>query len=259
MIRPFLPFRWLILEMAGLCCLLLSGSLMSCTSSKFGNASADAINDNFRGPSYDDFPAEILFGFNVCIFGMAGTGKHSATSTLSAPANLLASATGLPGPMTPNAQDSFLDHVTYLYGVQLIGKGGKYFDGFGTSTSRRTYLEPLAYALYNYDLPNNKGRLFGGPGVFAAYGLWGKIKYSDPGGSESYPAFDKTAGYKRFDAGLGFMVGYQLPQEIRLSIAREWGLVNIEPGGGSDKTFSRAWSLNVAYPLQKITDLFTKK
>jgi hypothetical protein len=222
MIRSILHFRWLL-------CLLLPVCLSGCTI--LLSPSFDAVDDDFNGPSYDGIDSKTLYTLNVLLAGMAGTGHQTTANTLTAPGNLLASADGLPGSTSPTDHDSFLDHVNYLYGIQLIGKGGKYFDGVGTTTSRRTYLEPLAYALYNYDLPNAKGRLFGGPGVFAAYGLWGKTKYSDPKfGDESYPAFDKTTGYQRFDAGLGFMVGYQLPQEIRLSITREWGLVNVEPG-----------------------------
>ena len=60
-------------------------------------------------------------------------------------------------------------------------------------------------------------------------------------------------------AFLRWLAPYQLPQEIRLSIAREWGLVNIESGGGSDKTYTRVWSLNAAYPLKKLTEKFRKK
>jgi hypothetical protein len=173
---------------------------------------------------------------------------------------LLASNTNRPGPITPPDKEAFLSHVSFIYGPQLIGKGGKYSDGFGTSTSRRTYLEAIGYALYNYDLPNDKGRVFGGLGPFLSVGLFGTNTYEQAKfATQSSGAFDsKNGGYSRLDGGLAFTAGYELPQGMRLSIVHELGLVNIDPSGGADKTFTRGWSLNVAYPLKKLVALVRK-
>ncbi|GAB4049224.1 porin family protein [Spirosoma litoris] len=175
------------------------------------------------------------------------------------PTTLLATNTNLPGPTAPSEKAPFLSHVSLLYGFQLIGKGGKDDDNFGTSKTRMTYLETMGYVLYNHDLPNGKGRLFGGPGIYLGYGLWGKNSYSYQGGNESYPAFDKTTGYKRFDAGVAFTAGYELAQALRLSLEYELGLVNIDPASGDDKTKTRSISLNIAYPLKKLTAMVRKK
>ncbi|MVM32292.1 PorT family protein [Spirosoma sp. HMF4905] len=256
--------RWLTGVVAWFGCLFVLMSLPGC-SPEFVQASADARRDGFRGPSYDGIETPILFGTNVNAYW---TGQFARTAGIGSkyqvnPATLLAANTNQPGPMAPDPKlTSFLSHVSFLYGGQLIGKGGKYTDNFGTGTSRRTYLEAISYALYNYDLPNDKGRIFGGLGPFLGLGLFGTSKYENARfGTQSYGAFDKNAGYSRLDGGLAFTAGYQLPQGLRLSIAHELGLVNIDPvsGGSADKTFTRVWSLNVAYPTKKLVALVKKK
>ncbi|NIJ52367.1 hypothetical protein FHS68_001523 [Dyadobacter arcticus] len=173
--------------------------------------------------------------------------------TPSNPATLMASTDGVWEPVAPADKDSFLNHLDLAYGLQLIGKGGK----MGTSTTRMTYLEVPAYILYNHDLPNGKGQVFGGLGFYLAYGLWGNISDSAFPGSVS--AFDKNSGYKHFDAGLLLTTGYQLPQSLRVSLAYELGLVNLVPNGGPyDKVMNRVWSLNVAYPLQNLGAMVKK-
>lgn len=173
------------------------------------------------------------------------------------PSTLLATNDPRTGPTSSPDKAPFLSHVSLLYGVQLIGKGSKTTYKSGTSTTRMTYLEIPAYMLYNHDLPSNKGRLFGGVGFYLAYGLWGTINDSD--NTPSVSAFDKNLGYKRFDAGLAFTGGYQLPQGLRISIAYELGLVNIDPFAGAyDKLKNRALSLNVAYSLHKVTALLKR-
>jgi hypothetical protein len=255
--RPFTKsFVWFV-------CLPLLGGLTGCSKSFIG-ASVDAINDNFRGPSYDDYDTSELYAFNTSVMFVADLGAGSdalGSRSLVNPAMLLASANNLPGPTAPPDKSAFLSHVSFLYGGQLIGKGSSYNDGFGASISRRTYLEGIGYALYNYDLPNDKGRIFGGLGPFLGVGLFGTNKYEQAKfATQSFGAFDSNnGGYSRFDAGLAFTAGYQLPQGLRLSIAHEMGLVNIDPSGGADKTFTRVWSLNVAYPFKKLIGLVKKK
>ncbi|WP_020607639.1 porin family protein [Spirosoma spitsbergense] len=238
---------------------------------KFLQASIDLVRQKLSGPSYQGDapkPGDVLV-LNLAlkyhnqalvdqIINYYQSGSHNSLNPAD-PATLLAVNTTQPGPTTPPEKERFVRHLSLLYGIQLIGKGGKYSDRFGTSTARMTYLEIPAYVLYNHKLPEGKGRLFGGVGFYLGYGLWGTLKYDEPGGQESFSAFDKLNGYKRFDAGLGFTGGYQLPQGLSLSLEYELGLVNIDPARGDDKTRNRALSLNVAYPLKKLVDNFRKK
>lgn len=235
--------------------------------------SLDVVHQRLYGPSYQGSspnPVQLLLlNFAVQtnnkklidqIIKNVKNGVSRRTIKPADEATLVASTDTHPGPTTLAPKASFLSHLSLQYGVQLIGKGGKYADGFGTSTTKMTYLEPMATVLYNYELPDNKGQIFGGLGPYLAYGLWGTAAYKDPTTNQSSGAFDsKNGGYKRFDAGLIFTAGYQLPQGLRLSIAYELGLVDIESGGGADGTQNRVWSLNVGYSLQKLTDKFRKK
>ena len=236
-------------------------------------ASGDIARQVLTGPSYNDFiKYGDVMGFNVGLYynpvgainslkNDYSSSKHGLQNPLFSSATLLASTNNQPGPTAPapKAGSEFLSHLSPLIGVQLIGKGGKYSDRFGTSTTHMTYLEIPVYVLYNQKLPDGKGLLFGGLGFYLAYGLWGTLKFDDPGGKSSFSAFDKLNGYKRFDAGLAFMGGYKLPQGLSLSLEYELGLTSIDPVAGSDKTRNRVLSLNVGYPLKKLTTLLKKK
>lgn len=247
--------------------LFISIIFYSCSPRPSLKSSLDLARERLSGPSYTNLQnnEEDVKELNIGIMNedkdligdiLTKYGGHASLN-----ANyLLVSTDTLPGPIAPERKFMFLRQLSLFYGVQLIGKGGKSNDGYGTSTTKMTYLEPVGYVLYNYNLPNDKGRLFGGPGLYIAYGLWGKSKYDQPNfGSQSYPAFDKNTGYQRFDAGLAFTGGYELPIGLRLSLEYELGLVNIAPGGGGDKTRNRVVSLNVAYSLKKLTDKLRKK
>lgn len=239
----------------------------------YTQASLDVARLSLTGPSYENFKANYnTYGFNAGLYlNPIGAGRrlrddynlpdNSLRNARLAP--LLASIKNQPGPTAPDpkAGSEFLSHLSPLIGIQLIGKGGKYSDRFGTSTTHMTYLEIPVYVLYSHLLPEGKGRLFGGLGFYLAYGLWGKSSYVDgTGATGSFGAFDiNGGGYKRFDTGLNFMAGYQLPQGLRLSLVHELGLTSIDPVARADKTKNRVWSLNVGYPLKKLTDRLQKK
>ena len=237
-------------------------------------ASFDLAREILSGPSYSKFSDNlrdiitlnigIAFGLDDIIRGVlksygaeASSGRRPRPADLS---TLMAANDTLPGPTVGARKLAWLRQISLMSGMQIIGKGSKFNDGVGTSTTRMTYLEIPVYALYNYDLPGNKGRIFGGLGVYLGLGLFGTTTYKDARTNESYGAFDsKNGGYNRFDAGLNFQAGYQLPQGLQFSIVHELGLVNIESGGGADKTKNSVWSLEVAYPLKKLISKLKKK
>ncbi len=241
--------------------------------STYIQVSLDVVHQRLWGPKYkgaDPNPVQfLLLNFAIQtnnqklidqIFKNVKAGVSQRGINPADDATLLASTDTRPGPTILPEKASFLSHLSLLYGVQLIGKGGKFRDDFGTSITKMTYLEPMAAVLYNYDLPNNKGHLFGGPGLYLAYGLWGTEKFKGPGFDESFKAFDADNGsYKRFDAGLTFTAGYQLPQGLRLNLAYELGLVNIQSGGGEAKVSNRVLSLNMGYPLGKLISKIRNK
>ncbi len=239
----------------------------------FLQASIDLARQRLSGPSYEytpgledlrNHPADVLV-MNVAlkydnqrlIDQMINYYKDKNAASQSPypadPATLLASAGNQPGPTAASGKGSFLSRLSLLYGVQLIGKGGKQKYNDGYFLARMLYLEPVASVLYNYDLPDSKGRLYGGPGLYLGYGLFGRMRDKGTGFDESYAAFDKNMGYSRFDAGLSLTAGYRLPQGFGASLSYELGMVNVDPGRGKDKTRNRVLSLNLDYPLAALS------
>jgi hypothetical protein len=236
--------------------------------------SLDLFRHKFAGPSYakGNFPAPDAeeFGYNLGILFVVGEQAFMGPGPFSqsAPTNLLATTSnqlsfGL-GYAPPKPNSLFTNkHFALMSGLELIRKGSNISDVNGKNITHLLYLEVPIYALYRHYLPDNKGELFGGLGPYFGYGLTGTFKSTFNGQTFKSSAFDtKNGGYKRFDAGLAFTAGYQLPSSLRIRLAYELGLVNIEsgPAGGfGDKTFNRGISLNVGYPVDKIVDKFKKR
>lgn len=140
-------------------------------------------------------------------------------------------------------RNSILQHLGWEAGVELIGKGGKYADvGFSYKVSM-LYLQIPIHIVYNYDLP--KGSIYGGLGPYLAYGLAGKIKDDQ----DDTKAFDKELGFKRFDAGAAFTVGYWFNDRIVASLQYDLGLANISRDPEFQKTRNRSFGLNLGYLL----------
>ncbi len=151
-----------------------------------------------------------------------------------------------------------LDRFQLMPGIELIGKGTKAKGQVGTEITRMLYLNLPVYMLYRYPLPNDHGEILGGLGPYFAYGLTGKLKYIY-NVTEEFSAFDKdNGGFKRFDSGLAFTAGYQLPNGLRVRLGYQLGLVNIDPLETSGKIQNRTLSLNFGYPVSKMAKLFSK-
>lgn len=239
----------------------------------FLQASIDLARQRLSGPSYEytpglqdlrNHPADVLV-MNVAlkydnqrlIDQMINYYKNKNAASHSPrqpdPATLMASADSRPDLAATPGKPSFASRLSLLYGVQLIGKGGKqkYSDGY--FLVRMLYLEPIVSVLYNHDLPDGKGRLYGGPGLYLGYGLFGKMRDKGTNYDESYAAFDKNMGYRRFDAGLSLTAGYRLPRGFGVNLSYELGMVNVDPGRGDDKTRNRVLSINLDYPLAALS------
>ena len=239
----------------------------SCFPGMMVEGSVDLVKHKFKGPSYSkDNPDGSDLGLNIAAFYMVGEDAFNGPGLGKVPATpgiLLAdtrrqlsfeSTTVIPKPSSLFSNP----HFALMPGVQLIRKGNKYSDSFGTDVTRLLYLELPVYALYRHPLPDNKGEVFGGLGPYFALGLSGKSKYTFNSQTSEFAAFGNNGIYKRFDAGLALTAGYQFTNSVRLRLSYEWGLINIESNAGDDKTFNRALSLNVGYPISKIADKFKK-
>jgi outer membrane protein with beta-barrel domain len=131
------------------------------------------------------------------------------------------------------------------FGLEYIGKGAKFFGGNGTIGLN--YLEVPIHFLYHY--PIGPGHAYGGLGPYFAYGIGGR-----DGGESSFG--ENNGGFKRFDAGVGFMFGYKLSMGVSLDFGYDLGLANIEYASQDVKGHSRCFSINLGYQIGK---LFAKK
>jgi len=131
------------------------------------------------------------------------------------------------------------------FGLEYVGKGAKFPGGNGSVSLN--YLELPIHFLYHYSI--GPGNVYGGLGPYFAYGVGGK-----EGDISSFG--DSNGGFKRFDAGLGFMLGYKLNMGVSLDIGYDLGLANTEYADEDVKGHNRVFSINLGYQIGK---LFTKK
>lgn len=209
-------------------------------------ASADFVRQRLAGKSYTGPQlTEDDLRVNFAMLAMMGVGEIGNA--------LGGSKFSALSPDAPPDPDDFFNSERFalMTGLELIGKGGKLEDFGGTDRTRLLYLVVPVYALYRHELPG-KGLVFGGLGPYVGYGLSGKVKYTYNGQTTSFDAFDKAnGGFRRFDGGLAFTAGYQLPSSLQFRLAYELGLANIETSS-DNKTKNRALSLSVGYSLNKL-------
>jgi hypothetical protein len=125
------------------------------------------------------------------------------------------------------------------YGLQYIGKGAKFPNGPSLNLN---YLEIPIDLLYHY--PLGPGSVRGGLGPYFAEGIGG-------GGSNAVYG-ENAGGFKRFDAGLNFMVGYKLAMGLSLDAGYDLGLANIEYANQDVKGHNRCFSLNLGFQIGKL-------
>jgi hypothetical protein len=130
-------------------------------------------------------------------------------------------------------------YIGLKYGLEFITKGAK--DPAGGSFSLN-YLEVPLDALYHY--PIGPGGLYGGLGPYFAYGVGGK--------SGTQNSFGENAGgYKRFDAGANFILGYKMDMGLSLDFSYDLGLVNASYPSQDISSHNRCFSINVGYQIGK--------
>jgi Outer membrane protein beta-barrel domain len=157
--------------------------------------------------------------------------------------------TGIPYSSSVDKSESEIDNgqqsgFVLREGIEYVGKGGKYSQG---GTLALNYLELPIYGMYRQGI-NQSSAVFGGLGPFVSYGIGGKIS----GGGFSMPSFgENNGGYKRFDAGIGFLVGYQY-QDFQFSLNYDLGLVNTAYPSTDITSKTRSFGINVAYCIQKL-------
>ncbi|WP_143308444.1 porin family protein [Chitinophaga vietnamensis] len=107
-------------------------------------------------------------------------------------------------------------------GLLYEGKGGKFKNSDLKLTT--SYLQLPINFMFKPEVGN--GRLVLAAGPYIAYGVGGKFKNT---GGNDVNAFDDAAGplkQKRFDAGAGINIGYEMPMGLYFGLNTDLGLVN---------------------------------
>ena len=143
-------------------------------------------------------------------------------------------------------------HFGLSAGFGFVGKGTKAPGGAGKLSLN--YLEVPLQAIYRYPIAQGspaEGNAYGGFGPYFAYGIGGKAK----GGGFEQNAFGNgtdNAGYKRFDAGLAFTLGYKLNKGFSLDLGYDLGLANNISAGQDVKSHNRCFSINLGYEISRL-------
>lgn len=136
-------------------------------------------------------------------------------------------------------------------GLLYAGKGGKNKDNSDFKTTLSYLQLPI---LFTYKPQVGSGNLVLGVGPYLAYGLGGKHKGGIGNLTGDLKAFDDESGpykLKRFDAGAGIQVGYELPQGVYFGLNTDLGLVNVASEtslGGQDFSWKNtSFGVSVGY------------
>ena len=218
------------------CCVLCSCGLQHDTI----EASFDGNKDDQGGPSgtisADAFSLNVVNDFywgsigvtKMPGFNFSGVSDRGEKDWL--PAGYEPEASSAGGQLVP---------VTSLEFVQKAAKWDSY-------SQRLNYLVVMQDIRYLYPL-GQAGTLFVGLGPYIGYGLGG----STGTGSNKVAAFSSD-GYKRFDWGLHFTVGYQLPSSLNFRFAYELGLYDKSTDPSDYTSYNRTWSIGIGYSLDRI-------
>jgi len=119
-------------------------------------------------------------------------------------------------------------------GVLLSLKGGKSDWGSAGSISLNPYyLEVPVKVGYKYAI-NDSFKVFGKFGPYFSFGLFGKeIDSSGPGDTQTYNVFSDQDALKRFDAGVGLNLGFEIKNRFQISIGNDWGFLPVYDSSGT--------------------------
>ncbi|MBW8686215.1 porin family protein [Chitinophaga rhizophila] len=126
-------------------------------------------------------------------------------------------------------------------GLLYAGKGTKHKDNNNFKTTL-SYLQVPVNFLFKPEVGSGKLNL--GVGPYLAYGVAGKHKgtLDLPGGNinSELKAFDDEAELwqlKRFDAGLGVVIGYEMAQGLYFGLNADLGLINAYNNTDNDRSW----------------------
>jgi len=129
-------------------------------------------------------------------------------------------------------------------GLLYSGKGGK--DKNSDVKTTLSYLELPVHFMFKPEV--GSGRLVLSAGPYLAYGMGGKIKNTGLGDLKVYDDEALLLKQKRFDAGVGINVGYEMPMGLYFGLNTDLGLVNTADNTNNDRSFKNtSFGVSVGY------------
>lgn len=129
-------------------------------------------------------------------------------------------------------------------GLLYSGKGGK--DKNSDVKTTLSYLELPVHFMFKPEV--GTGRLVLSAGPYLAYGMGGKIKNTGLGDLKVYDDEALLLKQKRFDAGVGINVGYEMPMGLYFGLNTDLGLVNTADNTNNDRSFKNtSFGVSVGY------------
>lgn len=136
-------------------------------------------------------------------------------------------------------------------GLGIANKGSVVYENALTTSTHLTYLELPVNVLRKFDF-GNTGKFYLGVGGYVAMGLKGNLNYETPGSSTSdIIRYGKDNDVKKADAGINFLTGLELRNNITFNIAYSLGLNNIaslpQQDSGTSVVKNRMFSAGLGY------------
>ena len=222
-------------------CFIAAALFTSCTIEKSGETlqnmtlqgSIDKANLRETGASaitYNPKTRENVIDYTDFVFlGLRGLDKGFFSAD--------ASAFTLPDSIAAAPKDQF--SLSIRPGLEYIGKGAK-FPGSGGNLNLN-YLEIPIDVVAHY--PAGPGYVHFGLGSYFAEGI---------GGGGANGIYSQDIGFKRFDAGLNFLLGYTFDNGIAIDFRYDLGLANVEYAAQDVSGHTRTFSFNVGYQIGRL-------
>ena len=141
----------------------------------------------------------------------------------------------------PDANETEEKNLGIRGGIEYISKGAKFKTGGGSIGLN--YLEVPIIPEYRFS--TGMGNICAGLGPYFAYGIGGKSN-----GESSFG--ENNGGYKRFDAGISFLLGYKLNTGVAFGLSYDLGLANNIYPDQDVKSHNRSFSINLGYEVGRL-------
>lgn len=139
-------------------------------------------------------------------------------------------------------------------GIGITNKGSVVYVDALTTFTHLTYLEVPVNVLRKFDF-GNTGVVYVGAGGYVAMGLKGHLDYETPGSNTSdILRFGKENDLKKMDAGINFLTGLELKNNLTFNVAYSLGLNNIaslaQQDSGTGVVKNRIFTIGLGYLIK---------